>query len=496
MTTRFPKRAGLLCLAAIAALTAGCSSRGDRANRPENPFNPDAVSRGPRAPLSERELRLEADQSYRKAHDSLVSGDYETAITRFGQVESRYPFSEYATQAGLEKIYAQYRSFRADEAVLAADRFLREHPRHPNADYVQYLKGLTDYDRDNGIIDYLPLDSSKRDVSNARHAYDDFALLLQKYPTSRYAGDARKRMTYLRNRVAAHELSVANYYVRRGAWVAAAKRAEAIIAEYPGSPATASALLLLQECYSKLGEKQQLEEVTQLIAANTASIEASKTQPAKADARSVVNTPVAAAPAAAAPETTKPARPGLFGSLLDLIDGGLDKTYTIGGTSSTAPAESTGAPASLTSGPYSGPETVITLPLAKAEDAAPAAAPAAAATAPAAAPAPAVAPAAAAATAPPAAAAANEPAKDKPKGGFLDFLNKTYTIGGKKKPAADVSTTPPATPADAAKPAPADSSTKSGNGFSVKLDYEDADKKASEASGTAPAGNPTPPPAK
>jgi len=446
MTNRFPYRAGLLCLIAATTLMAGCSSRGNKADRPDNPFRSgkDDVS----TPKSERELRLEADQAYRKAHDALNTGDYETAITRYTSLIAKYPFSDYATQAELEKIFAQYRSFQADEAGIAADRFLREHPRHPNADYVQYVKGLTDFDRDSGgIIDYLPLDSSKRDVTNGRRAYDDFSILLQKFPTSRYAGDARKRMIYLRNRIAAHELSVTRYYIKRGAWVAAAKRAESIIAEYPGAPATADALLLLQDCYSRLGQKQQSEELATLIAANAGSIKAAQSPVGKAPERSVVTTvadstpATAAAPATAAPAAVSQPSKGFFGKLSGLLDG-LNKTYTIpsSGTNGTAagasnvPAsvrasagdtESAGQ-ASLATGPYSGPEPVVIVPTGK-SDSAP------------------VAPQAPV----PAGPAATGTDTPKEKAGWFDFLNKTYTIGGPSKKAAD------AAPAAAAQTAPA-----------------------------------------
>lgn len=550
MTYRFSQRAGLICLALAAASTAGCSSRGDKADRPENPFRNSAASPG--APLSERELRLEADQAYRRAHESLVASDYETAITRFTGLIAKYPFSDYATQAELEKIYAQYRSFQPDEAVIAADRFLREHPRHPNADYVQYIKGLVDYGRDAGIIDYLPLDNSKRDATNARRAYDDFALLLQKYPNSRYAGDARQRMVYLRNKVAAHELSVAQYYLKRGAWVAASKRAESIIAEYPGAPATADALLLLQEAYDKLGQTAQAAELKQLIAANAASLSAARAPKSKAAPLAVVQraddaatiVPVAPGTAAATP-AAEPSK-GFFGTIGSLFNF-LNSSYTVGAdgkaaatgataasaTAAAPPAPEFGAPGSLTTGPYSGPQTSVTLPVggnppATAAASAAAAAPAATTAAPdapkekkgffdflnrtyviggskkaaaeAAAPAaaetpaaasPAAAPAAAAAAPAPAAAAAATPAatteKPKSRGWSLDFLNRTYKLGGDSAKPADA----PATPA-------ADTvGSKPGSGLRVYLDYgdEEAKKKAEAEAAAKAAADPAAAPA-
>ena len=419
--------ARLLVLAVAATFAAGCSSSGekkpdDQDNAKDNPFKREIDGNDIMRQKSDRILKLEADKLYAKAREALESADYKVAIERYDQLSSRYPFTDYATQGDLERIYAQYRSLLPDEASLAADRFLREHPRHPNADYVQYLKGLNDMGRDAGLIDYLPIDSSKRDIGNSRRAFDDFALLLQKYPTSRYAGDARSRMVFLRNRIASHELSVVRYYVKRGAWVAAAKRAESLIFEFPGAPATADALLALRECYTSLGLTVQADDVGRLIAANAASLEAANAKPAKAAGPVVASNPT---PTSDAPP---PERKGLVGAVLNGFDA-LNKTYTVGGE----PATSQGANAPAGSQP----------PAAGGDTAA--AAKAAAAPAP----------------------ATDDAGKPKEKAGVFDFLNKTYTIGG-SKPAADAAAAP-TTPAPVARPEaanpPAAAPASTGKGF-------------------------------
>lgn len=477
-----PRALRVLGIVSLAVAVTACSSKTPRADRPDNPFRTGQQDGpGSTTPQSEKALKLEASQAYRLAHDALQTGDYETANKRFTQLIARYPFTEYSTQAELEKIFAQYRSFQPDEAVLAADRFLREHPRHPRADYVQYLKGLTNSARSNGISDFLPLDTSKKDVLNERRAFDDFALLLQRYPTSLYAGDARKRMVYLRNRIASHELSIVKFYVKRQAWVAVSKRAENLIAEYPGAPATAEALTLLKLSYNKLGLKPQSEDITKIIAANTNSIRLADARPPKPGPRSVVGedgavvsalvvpsasaAPEAAQAAAAAPEAPE-APKGFFGRIGSFFDA-LNKTYTIG-KDDAAPAPAAAAPAtrsakpaassndtpsaSLTTGPYSGPDTVIEIaPATPSAAPVPTAGPTPADGAPKspgnvlAAPAP---------PQPPADGAPKSPAasatKPKEKGGFLDFLNKSYDIGGsKKKPDAAAPAADGATPAAA-----------------------------------------------
>ena len=223
---RTPLNLPRLAVAALAALlVAACSSSPGKGDRPENPFKTAAESPGgPQSPLSDRELRQQAAQLYRRAREALDNTDYTVAIQRYDALIARYPFSDYSTQAEMEKIYAQYKAFQADEAVAAADRFLRAHPRNVYADYVMYLKGVTDFERDNGLLDEVMPSTAKRDIGNQRRAFEDFAALLQRYPKSRYAGDARRRMLYSRNRIADHELSVAQFYVTRGAYVAAAKR--------------------------------------------------------------------------------------------------------------------------------------------------------------------------------------------------------------------------------------------------------------------------------
>ena len=243
---------------AVAALAlVACGGNDD--NLPQsNPF---------RSSKSERELRLEADGLYKLARRSLDGSDFPVAIQRYNQVMLRYPFTDYATQAQLELIYAKYRSFDSQGALSTADRFLKEHPRHAAVDYVHYLRGLINFQRGESLLDAL-VDSTRQDVGFARAAFDDFSLLTQRYPRSRYVGDARLRMVFLRNKIAAHELSIVKYYVRRGAHIAAAKRAERIITDYPGAPATAEALVMLENAYRDAGLTSQADEVRRVREAN------------------------------------------------------------------------------------------------------------------------------------------------------------------------------------------------------------------------------------
>jgi outer membrane protein assembly factor BamD len=251
----------LILAACLAVILAACASDPDNLP-PTNPF---------KGGKSEREMRLEADGLYKLARRSLDTADYQGAIQRYDQIQLRYPFTDYATQAQLESIYAKYRAFDAEGALSTADRFLKEHPRHPQVDYAYYLKGLINFQRGDSLFDWL-VDSSGQDAGFARNAFDDFALLVQKYPQSRYAADARLRMVFLRNKIAEHELSVVRYYVRRGAHVAAAKRAERIVADFPGAPALGETLALLEKSYREVGLATQAEDVRRIRELNAANL--------------------------------------------------------------------------------------------------------------------------------------------------------------------------------------------------------------------------------
>lgn len=275
MKSVFGKIIPLVLLAAIVSVSA-CSSdpKKEKGDRPTNPFkNGGALDGAAKTQLSARDLKLEAGELYKSARKSLESGDYADAELRYTSLSQRYPFTEYATQAELEKVYSLHKSYKPDEALTAADRFLREHPRYPAADYVQYLKGVINSDRDASLIDAIPfLDPSQGDTSNLRRSFDEFSLLLQKYPNSGYNADARARMADLRNRLAAHEMHVVRYYVKRGAFLAATKRAEQVVALYPGAPATVDALNYLRISYQQLGLQQQSDDANALYVQQTGSV--------------------------------------------------------------------------------------------------------------------------------------------------------------------------------------------------------------------------------
>lgn len=206
---------------------------------------------------------------YRNVQRSLRAGNYQQAVEALGRLEARFPFGRYAEQAQLELIYAHYMGFDPDAARSAADRFIRLHPQHPHVDYAYYLKGLAAYNRNRSILDRLfATDLSKRDMTSAREAYADFALLLSRFPDSAYAPDARQRMLYLRNLLASAELNVANFYMERGAYIAAANRARFIIENYSKADAVPDALAVLVEANYKLGLEDAANDALAVLAHN------------------------------------------------------------------------------------------------------------------------------------------------------------------------------------------------------------------------------------
>ncbi|MDH3642009.1 MAG: outer membrane protein assembly factor BamD [Gammaproteobacteria bacterium] len=206
---------------------------------------------------------------YRNTQRSLRAGNYDQAISGLQLLEARFPFGRYAEQAQLEIIYAQYMSYDHDTARLSADRFMRLHPQHANIDYAYYLKGLAAFNKNRGLLDRLfATDLSKRDMTSARESYADFAQLLARHPDSQYAPDATKRMVYLRNMLADSELHIADYYMRRGAYVAASNRARYVVENYSKSLAAADALAIMVEANWKLGLPDAANDALRVLAVN------------------------------------------------------------------------------------------------------------------------------------------------------------------------------------------------------------------------------------
>ena len=193
-------------------------------------------------------------QIYFDAQKHLENKNFDMAIRTLQLLESRYPFGRYAEQAQLELVYAHYGAYEFEAAIEAADRFIRLHPQHPNVDYAYYMKGLASYDREGDFLaKFVPTDDTKRDISHIKQAFAEFAQLLARYPDSAYAADARARMVHMRNMIARHEVHVANYYFRRGAYMAALNRGRYVVEHMQQTPSVADGLAIMAQAYLLLG---------------------------------------------------------------------------------------------------------------------------------------------------------------------------------------------------------------------------------------------------
>ncbi|OGA36433.1 MAG: outer membrane protein assembly factor BamD [Betaproteobacteria bacterium RIFCSPLOWO2_12_FULL_64_23] len=197
---------------------------------------------------------LSAEKLYAEAKDEIAQGGYTRAIKFLEKLEARYPYGRYAQQAQIELAYVHFKDGDQTSAIAAADRFIKLHPNHPNVDYVYYLKGLVNFNEDRGLLGrFGKQDLTERDPKAARDSFDAFKQLVTRYPDSKYTPDAIARMKYLVNALASHEVHVAHYYMKRGAYVAAANRAQYALLNYPQAPAVEEALFVMVKAYDAMG---------------------------------------------------------------------------------------------------------------------------------------------------------------------------------------------------------------------------------------------------
>lgn len=208
-------------------------------------------------------------QIYDQAQRYLNARNFDLSIRALQALESRYPFGRYAEQAQLELIYAHYGGFAPEAAVEAADRFIRLHPQHPNVDYAYYMKGLATATSSTDFLSrFTPTDKTKRDTGFAKEAFAEFSQLVSRFPDSPYASDAKARMVYLRNLLARNEIHVANYYFRRGAYLAAANRGRYVVENFQRTPAVADGLAVMAQGYLLLGMDDLAQDAIDTLALN------------------------------------------------------------------------------------------------------------------------------------------------------------------------------------------------------------------------------------
>jgi outer membrane protein assembly factor BamD len=235
----------LIIIAVLAALAACSSGR--------NSVNPEDDAR----------------KVYTKGQRALNIGNFSTAINQYEYLQAVYPFSEYARQGQLDLMYAYYRNKEPDAAVEAADQFLLENPTHPRVDYAHYIKGLVNFERERGPVErFFRVDLAKRPPDKLEESYRSFATVANEFPDSVYAQDSRQRMVFLRNRLAQYEVHVASYYMRRGAFVAAANRSKYVLENFQQTPSVVPALQIMVSAYRQLKLDDLAEDSMRVLKEN------------------------------------------------------------------------------------------------------------------------------------------------------------------------------------------------------------------------------------
>lgn len=210
-----------------------------------------------------------AQQLYDDAAEEMANGSWDAAAKGFEQVQSASPFGRLAQQAMMDQAYAQWRGYEPAQALATIDRFIKQYPNHAAVDYMHYLRGLVNFNDGSGFIDQISgQDPSQRDPKALRDSFDAFKELVTRFPDSRYAEDARLRMRWLVNTLARHEVHVARYYFRRGAYIAAINRAQTAVRDFDGATALDEALAILVFSYEKLGLKQEADDARRVLDAN------------------------------------------------------------------------------------------------------------------------------------------------------------------------------------------------------------------------------------
>ena len=235
-----------LALAAAAVLVAGCHGLPQKTDETASWAN---------------------NKLYSEAQDALTSGDWGKCAKYFEALEGRDPFGHFAQQAEINVAYCNWKDGETAAADEAIDRFIRLHPDHPDISYAYYLKGMIHFNDDLGLFGrFSGQDMSERDPKSLRESYDAFKVVVDKYPDSKYAPDAAARMRYIVNALASYEVHAADYYYRRGAYVAAINRAQTAVKEYKNAPAIEDALHIMMLSYTKLNETKLADDTRRVLA--------------------------------------------------------------------------------------------------------------------------------------------------------------------------------------------------------------------------------------
>lgn len=209
------------------------------------------------------------ERLYEDGRRAMNASDWQVAAERFTAVEARFPFGPYAQQSLMNLAYVQWRREEPEMALATISRFQRQYPNHPGSDYMLFLRGLILFTPPSSRLAFLTRqDPAERDPQALRESFAAFEQLITRYPDSRYAADAKKRMSWLVNTMAEHQLHAARFYYKRSAYVAAINRAQSVITDYEGVPATEQALYIIMSSYQKLGVTDLSDDARRVLLEN------------------------------------------------------------------------------------------------------------------------------------------------------------------------------------------------------------------------------------
>ena len=212
---------------------------------------------------------MSPNRLYAEAKDEMGSSQWDKAVPLLEKLEARAAGTPLAQQAQLDKAYAHYKAAEPAQALATLDRFIKLHPASPALDYAIYLKGIINFNDDLGLLSSITRqDLSERDQKAAKESFESFKELVARFPDSRYAPDARQRMAYIVGSLAQYEVHVARYYYKRGAYLAAANRAQQAVTDYRDVPAIEEALFILYKSYDALGMEQLRDDAKRILEKN------------------------------------------------------------------------------------------------------------------------------------------------------------------------------------------------------------------------------------
>lgn len=212
---------------------------------------------------------LPVEELYAMGKKELDEGDYDKAVKVFTRLVARFPYGAISEQAQLDLAFAQFKLAKYEEASSTVSRFIKMYPVSTQIDYAYYLKALINFDRENRWLAKIArLNMSARDLGAAQQSYNDFNEVIRRFPTSKYAPEARDRMIYLRNRLALHDLDVGIFYYNREAYVSAAGRAKYLLETYPQSSVENDAVALLAAAYTAMGQDTLAQDSRRILEAN------------------------------------------------------------------------------------------------------------------------------------------------------------------------------------------------------------------------------------